>query len=388
MRILYHHRTLAEDGQAVHIRALQQAFREEGHEVLEVSLVRQGESGGASDVGARSRWSFVSRLPRFVHELAEYAYSAVAKGRILKAAADFDPDFLYERYAFGNAGGVLARKRAGVPLVLEVNSPMVLELSRTRGLAFPRLAERMEQRVFRGADLVCVVTGVLGDMLAEMGVSRERILVTPNGVHPELYRTDDADATRRAARAELGLEGLGGDVLGFVGYYRDWHRLDLVVEALRERPLAAARLVLIGAGPAEAALRDAAANAGVEDRVHFAGTRPHADIPRLLAAFDVALVPAINPYASPLKLHEYMAAGLAVVAPDQPNLREVLVDGSNGLLVPPGDGPALTAALVRLVEDRGLRERLGSAARATISDMDLTWRGNARRVVAAVEALA
>ena len=82
-----------------------------------------------------------------------------------------------------------------------------------------------------------------------------------------------------------------------------------------------------------------------------------------------------------------MAAGLAVIAPDQPNLREVLRDEENGLLVTPGDGAELGAALVRLVEEDALRSALGAEARATITHMDLTWRGNARRVVAAVEAL-
>jgi len=125
----------------------------------------------------------------------------------------------------------------------------------------------------------------------------------------------------------------------------------------------------------------------VLERVHHAGRRAHDDIPRLLPAFDVALVPAINPYASPLKLFEYMAAGLACVAPDQPNLREVLRHDHDALLAPPGDGARLQSILARLVADAGLRNRLGRAARRTIVDHDLTWDGNARRVLAAVEAL-
>jgi len=101
----------------------------------------------------------------------------------------------------------------------------------------------------------------------------------------------------------------------------------------------------------------------------------------LLPAFDLALVPAINPYASPLKLFEYMAAGLASIAPDQPNLREVLEQDRNALLVTPGDGESLRAALERLVNDVQLRKRLGTRARADVLERDLTWRGNARRVI-------
>ena len=382
---------MAEDGQAVHIRSLQAAFREEGHEVEEVSLVKQGDADGSqtakpSEAG-RNRWSFVSKLPRFAHELAEYAYSPIARGRILKAAYEFEPDFLYERYAFGNTAGVMAAHRLKKPLVLEVNSPMVLELKKTRGLSLPGLARRMETHIFSEADRVCVVTDVLKGMLMEMGVKEERLLVTPNGVRLELYSFEDPAEQRERARADLGIETTQGLVLGFVGYYRDWHRLDLVIESLTDPRLSDAQAVLIGMGPAEEELRALAAKLSVEDRVHFPGPRKHDAIPGLLSAFDIALVPAINPYASPLKLHEYMAAGLAVVAPDQPNLREVLTDRENGLLIQPGEKDALLQALITLASDDALRAELGARALRTIHDMELTWRGNARRVIQSVEDL-
>jgi len=395
MRILYHHRTQAEDGQAVHIRSLIRAFETTGHEVHEVGLVRAG-SGAGSDAGSggapsprsgRARWSWVTRLPRFARELAEYGYNGIARRKLVGEAARFEPDFVYERYAFGNAAGVLATRKLGLPLVLEVNSPMVLELERTRGLSFPGFARKLESFVYRSAERVCVVTRVLADMLADLGVERERLLVTPNGVDLGLYERADPEAARRDALRALGLAPEGGAVLGFVGYYRDWHRLDVAVRGLATRELADARLVLIGEGPAREELAELARELGVSGRVHFAGRRAHREIPGLLCALDVALIPAINPYASPLKLHEYMAAGLAVVAPDQENLRELLVDGENALLVPAGDADALSAAIVRLVGDGALRGRLGSAARATVEREDLTWEANARRVVAAVQEL-
>ncbi len=378
MRILYHHRTSAGDGQGVHIRALQRAFRELGHEVFEVSLV--GASGAAKGAAkAPSRWSALSRMPRFARELAEYAYTSFGRPRIIAAANEHEPDFVYERYAFGNAAGVLAARRLGLPIVLEVNSPMVLELERTRGLSFPRTARRLEDFIWKSADRVCVVTAVLGDMVAERGVERARIFVTHNGVQPEHY--DYAPDARAKARAALALPDASGIVLGFVGFYREWHRLDLVLDALATPALATARLVLVGEGPAHEALVARASELGVRERVHFAGPRAHDEIPALLPAFDVALVPAINPYASPLKLFEYMAAGLPTIAPDQPNLREVLEHDRNALLVPVGDGAGLRAALERLCGDERLRLRLGARARADVLERDLTWRGNARAVI-------
>ena len=386
MRILYHHRTRAEDGQAVHIRALIEAFLAEGHEVREEALVRRtGPTASPKpDSGGRGRWSVLGRLPRFARELAEYAYAVPARRRLLRAGEEFNAEMLYERYAFGNTAGVRAARNLGVPLVLEVNSPMVLELSKTRGLSFPGLASKTERWIFQEADRVCVVTAVLADMLKEMGVAPERLFVVPNGVHLEAFENPDPVAARRA----LGLADVPGPVLGFVGYYRPWHRLDLVVDALAAPELDQAHLVLIGEGPVEEELRQRSRERGVSERVHFAGARDHAQIPALLPAFDVGLVPAINPYASPLKLHEYMAAGLPSVAPDQPNLKEVLTSGEQALLFTPGDGDGLCSALVELVGNAQLRRRMGRCARETLVERDLTWRGNVRRVMSALEGLA
>jgi len=384
VKFLYHHRTQADDGQAVHIRSMQAALMKLGHEVEEVGLVSQG-GGEQQAASGRSRWGWITRMPRFLRELAEYGYGPLGRQRILKAAAHYEPDLIYERYAFGNTAGVQAARRLGLPLVLEVNSPMVLELSRTRGLAFPGLARKVERFIFSEATRVCVVTAVLRDILIEAGVESESLVVTPNGVHLELYDYTDRAATARRAREDLGLpEELDVPVLGFVGYYRDWHRLELAVESLVRPGMQTAYLCLVGDGPAGAAIAAHAAQLGVSERVVFAGKRSHDAIPRLLPAFDLALVPAINPYASPLKLHEYMAAGVAVVAPQQPNLLEVLAHERDALLFTPGDGEELCAHIERLVADKALRERLGAAGRETILARDLTWEGNVRRVIDAL----
>lgn len=104
-----------------------------------------------------------------------------------------------------------------------------------------------------------------------------------------------------------------------------------------------------------------------------------------MAGFDIALQPRVVSYASPLKIFEYMAAGRAIVAPDQPNIREILRDDETALLFDPSAAGAMWQAIQRLIGDAPLRRRLGDAARAEITRRDYTWRGNAARIVAWAE---
>ena len=172
---------------------------------------------------------------------------------------------------------------------------------------------------------------------------------------------------------------------------RDWHGLDTVIRAIaawRGRPRLS--LVVVGEGPARPELERLAAELGVSERVRFTGLAHRSAVPRLIAGFDIALQPAAVSYACPLKVVEYMAAGRAIVAPDQPNLRELLDDGRTGLLFDANRQPAGQAMweqIVRLAHDPVLRVRIGRAARDEISARDLTWAGNARRIASLARTL-
>jgi len=139
---------------------------------------------------------------------------------------------------------------------------------------------------------------------------------------------------------------------------------------------------VVGEGPARPGLEALAAALGVAERVRFAGLVAPAAVPATVAGFDIAVQPRVVDYASPLKIFDYMAAGRAIVAPDQPNIREVLEHGRTALLFDPVRPGALWDALATLLADPGLRQRLGAAARAELERRDFTWRGNAARIVA------
>jgi glycosyltransferase involved in cell wall biosynthesis len=180
-------------------------------------------------------------------------------------------------------------------------------------------------------------------------------------------------------RRQLGVDA-NAFALGFVGYMRPWHRLDLVLEAMAMPGLERLHLVLMGQGPALPGLVATAQARGLGGRLHMAGEVPPESLPQHVLACDATLVPAINPYASPLKLFDSLAAGVVALVPDQPNLHEIIVHGQNGLVFTPGDAAAMAAVLRPLLADPGLARALGERGRASLLANAWTWEGNADRV--------
>lgn len=375
MKILYHHRTASKDGQAVHIEELIASFRALGHEVRVVGP----EASGGGAMGAEVGWvqRLRATLPKALYELLELTYSIVAYTRLARAAREFGPDVIYERYNLYLLAGLALSRRLRLPLLLEVNAPLAEERGKFGGLGLPRLARWAEGVVWRGADFVLPVTRVLGEHVVARGVPAERIVVIANGINEDHFAAAPSPA---AAKAALGWPD--ALILGFTGFVRDWHGVDRVLRwmASADAP-ARARLLVVGDGPARADLEKLAAELALGERVRFTGVIDRERVPEHVAAFDIALQPAVVAYASPLKLFEYLALAKAIVAPRQPNIEEVLTDGENALLFDADAPGALEQSLTRLCNDAVLRERVAAGAGDTIERLGLTWNSNARRVV-------
>jgi glycosyltransferase involved in cell wall biosynthesis len=365
--ILYHHRTRAKDGQSVHIDEMIESFRGLGHSVVVVEPRR---------VEATTTSIESKLLPRALYELVELGYSLLEFTKLAVAVTRHRPDFLYERGNLFMLSGLWTSRVFGIPYLLEVNAPLAEERARYGGLFWQKLAAWSEYTCWRSASAVLPVTDVLGDYVRRQGVPERRIVVTPNGVNPiRFFKRDNMEAKRT-----LGLEHYM--VLGFVGYIREWHGLDRVIEILAKRDaLKNSYLLIVGDGPARAALEAQANSLGVADRVRITGTMPRKKLSSLIAAFDIALQPEVTPYASPLKLFEYMAQARTIVAPATSNIMEILEDQKDCLLYSPSNPNGLAEVIDQLASDGELRERLGNAAAKKILDRDLTWEGNARRVV-------
>lgn len=375
MKILYHHRTLSRDGQDVHIEELVAALKRRGHDVVMVGPRAGRDSGFGSDGGVIV--GLIKRLiPGALYEIMEIAYTVVAYRRLRRAYLDHKPDVLYERYNLHLLAGLWLKARHGVPFLLEVNAPLAHERSRFGGLALKGLAAWAERRVWSAADFVLPVTDVLAGFIRAAGVPDARIRIIPNGINRDRF---PASADGEEARRELGLEGKL--ILGFTGFMRTWHGLPRVIDLIAgmkddDRP----HFLVVGDGPARAELEAHARDQGVAHCLSVLGIVERDRVGRYVAAFDIALQPQVVPYASPLKLFEYMALGRTIVAPDQDNIREVLRDGENAVLFDAEAPDGFRDAVLSLCRDGDLRRRLGRAAAQTVEDRDFTWDGNAGRV--------
>jgi glycosyltransferase involved in cell wall biosynthesis len=285
-------------------------------------------------------------------------------------------DLIYERYCLFSTAGTRAAKKIGTPCALEVNSPLRLEQARYRKLLHDAEAEAVEREVFNQANAVFAVSTEVRDYVMSRGCKGEYAHVLPNGVDSENFRPDIAPE---------GIDRLAGRfVLGFVGSLKPWHGIEYLMSAFHAlaQTDSCYHLMIVGDGPLRGWIEGYAAGAGITDQITITGWAEYARLPGLLTAMDVAVAPypALDDfYFSPLKLYEYMAAGLPVVASHIGQIANVINDGHNGILVKPGDAEGLMVALERLRCNRHMRKEIGKAARSTAEAR--TWQDNAKQVI-------
>ncbi len=307
---------------------------------------------------------------------AQREQAAIALNPILHAELErIGPfDLVYERYSLWSYSALELAQATGTPALLEVNAPLIDEQAQHRGLVHRDLAKECAHRAFRAASGLIAVSAEIKAYLAGWGVG-DRVTVIPNGVNHQ-----------RFTEARLG--GRSGDAftVGFVGSLKPWHGLTHLVNAfdhLHQR-VPQARLLIVGDGPERAALEAELAKRQVASITRLTGAVPPEQIPALLAQMDVAVAPypaSTDFYFSPLKVVEYMAAGLPVVVSDIGQLKHLVVNNVTGLLHPPGDDITLALALQDLWNSPNRRRALGQAARQHILAHH-TWDAVAEKILA------
>lgn len=317
-----------------------------------------------------------------VREWREVGALAAAADRLVR---DWKPDLIH---AHSPVIGALAARRVarrhGLPWLYEIRAfwedAAVGNGTGSEGSARYWLTRQLESHAVRAADAVAVICeGLKGDLIAR-GVPESKIVVSPNGVDMDMFGAPvPADP---ALRAQLGLDD--ADVVGFIGSFYDYEGLDDLIAALPELRLRRpkAKLLLVGGGPREAALREQAAASPAADHILFTGRVPHDRVERYYSLIDILAYPRkamrLTDLVTPLKPLEAMAQGRIVAASSVGGHCELIEHGVTGTLFPPDNPSAMAHALAGLFDDRGHWDERRRAARAFV-ERDRNWSSNILR---------
>lgn len=295
------------------------------------------------------------------------------------------PDIIHAHSPVLNAiAAQRVAKRHGIPLVYEIRAfwedAAVGNGTGTEGSPRYWLTRQLETHAVRNADAVAVICEGLRSDLATRGIDPAKIIVSPNGVDMDQFGTPVPRDP--ALTAQLGLEG--ADVVGFIGSFYDYEGLDDLIAAMprlvRARPKA--KLLLVGGGPREQALRDQALASPFADHIVFVGRVPHDQVEHYYAQIDILAYPRkamrLTDLVTPLKPLEAMAQGQLVAASSVGGHRELIEDGVTGTLFPPDDPAGMAAALAGLFADRTIWDERRAVARAFV-ERERNWSSNILR---------
>jgi len=313
--------------------------------------------------------------------------------RLLQVAREVQPHVLHAHSPVLNALPTLrVGRKLGIPVVYEVRAfwedAAVDHGSTTEGSPRYRLTRQMETYALRRAHHVFTICeGLRGDIAAR-GIPAEKITVIPNAVDIESFEPGGvADA---ALKAQLGLQG--ASVVGFIGSFYAYEGLDLLLDALpemlRRRP--EVRVLLVGGGPQDAALKAQAERMGLQDKVVFTGRVPHDQVQRYYDLVDVLAYPRhsmrLTELVTPLKPLEAMAQGRLLVASDVGGHKELIRHGETGMLFQAGKATALAQAVTDLLEHPDRWPAIRAAGRQFV-ETERNWTSSVARYVAPYAAL-
>jgi PEP-CTERM/exosortase A-associated glycosyltransferase len=289
------------------------------------------------------------------------------------------PDVLHAHSPVLNAlPAIWVGRRREIPVVYEMRASWedaaVDHGSTHEGSVRYRLSRGLESFALKQvAAITTICEGLRGD-IEQRGIAADRITVIPNAVDVETFKFGAAPDP--ALRSRLGLDNAA--VIGFAGSFYGYEGLDLLLDAAAKlaQHRSEIRVLLVGGGVQEQALREQAARLGLTDRVIFTGRVPHADVQRYYELIDVLAYPRqsmrLTEIVTPLKPLEAMAQGRMFVASDVGGHRELVRDGDTGTLFPAGDATALATAIAKLLDNRSQWGEMLARARRFV-ESERTW---------------
>ena len=392
MRILHvlDHGLPLHSGYTFRTRAIMKAQAARGWTVAGLTGVRQtGAGASVVNVGEES----VEELRFFRTEAPAPARSPIREWREIRALRQrleqvvglFRPKLIHVHSpVLGALAAQPVATRLGIPLLYEIRAfwedAAVGNGTGVEGGPRYWAIKALETRACLKADAVAVICeGLRADLVAR-GIPADKIIVSPNGVDLEMFGTPPGRDLVLADRLAL----QDADIIGYVGSFYDYEGLDDLIAAMpalvARRPRA--RLLLVGGGPMEAALRAQAEASLVADRIAFIGRVPHGEVERYYSLIDILVYPRktmrLTELVTPLKPLEAMAQMRLVAASPVGGHRELIDDGVTGTLFAPDSPAAIADAIVGIFADRAGWDRRRGEARAFV-ERERNWSSNILR---------
>ncbi len=380
------HSLPAHSGYTFRTRALMKAQVAKGWEVAGVTGVRHpepGPDGETVDGLTFYRTPPIASVPPPIREWREIG--ALAK-RVEALAREWKPDVLHAHSpVLDGLAALRVGKKLGIPVIYEIRAfwedASVGNGTGREGSLRYWLTKQLETHAVKSADAVAVICeGLRSDLIAR-GIDADKITVSPNGVDLELFGDPPP---RDDALADL--LGLAADdaVIGYIGSFYDYEGIDDLIAAMPALVAAQprARLLLVGGGPRETALKAQAAASPAAAHIHFVGRVPHQEVERYYSLIDILAYPRkkmrLTDLVTPLKPLEAMAQGKLVAASDVGGHRELIEDGATGTLFAPDNPAAIADALAKLLENRGMWPERRRTARIFV-ESHRNWSSNILR---------
>ncbi|HEX8302029.1 TIGR04063 family PEP-CTERM/XrtA system glycosyltransferase [Sphingomonas sp.] len=396
MRILHilDHGLPLHSGYTFRTRALLKAQIARGWEVAAVTGPRHGDYAAADEIVDGLQFHRTPPVNSALPIIGEWREIGRFARRIRKVAMAFKPDILHAHSPVLDAmAGQRAARRLKLPFVYEIRAfwedAAVGNGTGREGSWKYNITRALETRAVRRADAVAVICDGLRADLGRRGIDPGKIFVSPNGVDLNVF--GDPLPYDQALAEELGVSG--GETIGFIGSFYDYEGLDVLIDAMPElvRSRPSMHLILVGGGPAEAALRAQAAASPAAGRIKFIGRVPHHDVDRYYSLVDVLVYPRkrmrLTELVTPLKPLEAMAQRKLVAASDVGGHRELIRDGDTGTLFKPDDALALARSVAAIFSDRDHWDARRARARAFV-EAERNWSINVSRYESVYQKLA
>ena len=401
LKILYiANRINSPDGSSVHCRAFVNGVKKLGHEIVTCPAISEIDYSKPKKIPNSEKniryyltrinfkiiKSYLHRSNAYVSEylsLFESFFESTRKHReLMRILSWYKADVLIFRNHGFNIGPFWTGKVTGIPIVLEINSLRSLENRLRRHWAVAKWPTNWaENFAITSADAIFTVSKPILNKIQPLADGKP-LCVVENGVDCEQF--NPLNYSKNEAKKKLGLENK--TVIGYVGSFMPWHDLDTTIETLsilRGIDLNY-HLVLIGNGVDYERIKKKVAAKRLMEAVTFTGGVPHKEISQFLAAFDVALMsyPCIGDfYFSPLKLFEYLAMGVTVVATNIGQIGEIITHGKNGILV---DNPTPENFAKAIKIGTRNQKKISIQARNLVSE-SYSWVRNAEKIIELVQ---